>query len=203
MRYRIVVLMLLFVLPVRYPFAAPAPERPYAILDIGPPPKGKTAEEHRKEQIHYLTGSGGLLWKAWGDREVKKLRLFDSVRKSVKGKDIFPWLEKTMQVTPEKGGRRLRLTFRAGTQAEQAVVINTLLRIYFRIYVTEDIQNCESVIRSSEEARPRLAKDIKEAPDVATRKRYQMEWDGSKARDADLRDKIARLKHVAVIKWAK
>lgn len=203
MRYRVVALMLLFVLPVMYPFAAPAPERPYAILDVGPPPKGKKAEEHLKVQIGYLTIPRGMLFRAWCDPEVKKLRLYQQTNKNVKREDFDAWLAKTIRATPEKGGRRLRLTFHAGTQAEQAVFLNSLLRQYIRSIVTEPIEGMETIIRESEEARPRLAKDIKEAPDIATRQRYQKEWDGSKARDAGFRMKIARLKQVSVIKWAK
>jgi hypothetical protein len=34
--------------------AAPVPE-PFAVLDLGPPPKGLTVEEHRKRVVTVLT----------------------------------------------------------------------------------------------------------------------------------------------------
>lgn len=203
MRYRIAGLMLLFVLPVRYPFAAPAPERPYAILEIGQPPKGKTAEEHCKEQIHILTGLGGLLNNAWCDPEVRKLGLFDTARKSAKRKPIFPWLQETMRVTAEKDGRRLRFTFHAGNRAEQVVVINALLRQYIRSIVTEPARNYEKFIHDNEEAAPNVAKLIKEERDVNTRMQYQAQRAASLARGEEFRAELVRFKQVSVIKWAK
>ena len=50
MRYRLVALMLFVVLPVMNVLAAQAPE-PYAILDLGPPPKDETAKQYREKII--------------------------------------------------------------------------------------------------------------------------------------------------------
>lgn len=203
MRYRIVALLFLFVLPVMYPFAAPAPKRPYAILDIGPPPKGKTAEEHRKVQIGYLTIPRGMLFRAWCDPEVKKLGLYQKTNKNVKREDFDSWLGKTIQVTPEKGGRRLRLTCQVGSQAEQAVFLNSLLRQYVRTIVTEPVRNYEKFISDNKEAAPNIAKLINEEKDVKIRKQYQRQRKASLERGEEFRDEIIRLKQVDVIKWAK
>src|SRR5579871_3209995 len=154
MSHRIALLLLLAGLPMMIAqkvVAAPAPEV-CAILDIGPPPKGKSAEEHRKREIGHLPYYYIYLLQ---DSEVKKLPIAASLKKGP------AWLEKQLRVTVEEN-RRLRISFQAGTRAEQVAVLNTLLREYRRLTVTERIPKIEKTIRYSEEGAPRLAKLLKE-----------------------------------------
>lgn len=123
MRYRLAVLMLLMllaVLPMMDVLAAPAPD-PYAILDIGPPPKGKTAVQYLKDHIALQTHLDTLNT-VCSYPEVKKLPTISAL------KDGRPWLAKNLRVTPEKGGRLLRFTFRAGKRNEQVTIVNAFLR---------------------------------------------------------------------------
>lgn len=194
MRYRLAALTLFVVLPVMNVLAAPAPD-PYAILDIGPPPKGQTAEEYCKWHIDSLPNLCG--YHARHDPEMKKL---PSVTQE---KAPWLWLEKNLRVTPESGGRRLRLTFRAGTRTEQVVILNAFLRVYFRMVVAKRIQSREEGIRIMEAGNPRLAKDIKETRNPNSLQRYLQHWENGKVAEADFRAEIARLKQVAVTRWAK
>jgi hypothetical protein len=196
MRYRLPALMLLAVLPLMNVLGAPAPQ-PYAILDIASPPKGKTAEEHCKDLVDRLTNAGGYLWFVGNDPKVGKLSSVAHL------KDLGPWLEKNIRITEEDGGRRLRLTFRAGTRAEQVVIINTLLRYYLRQGVDWRIPGIELALRPIVEGAPRIAKLIKEEQDPVRLARWQKGAEDAIVREADLRDELARLKQVAVIKWAK
>jgi len=178
MRYRLAALMLLAVLPLMGVLAAPVPE-PYAILDVGPPRKGETAEEYREMEIDRLTLLQSMPAQAWLDPEVKKL---PSVARS---KDPWSWLAKNLQVKEEQDGRRLRLTFQAGSRAEKAVILNALLRAYIRLTVTEKIQNHEKCIRNMEKGKPRLAKLLKEERNANNLERWQKGLDDSGRFEAD------------------
>jgi hypothetical protein len=192
MRYRLIVLSLFAILPLMNVLAAPAPPIS-GILDIAPPPKGWSAEKHREMAISNLID--GMSGYVWADPEVRKL-------KSVADrKDDYPWLMKNIRVAPD-GENRLRLTFRAGTDAEQATILNSLLCTYLRLSA-EKRQRLEKSLRDSDEGTPRLLKLIKDERDDNRRKRYQEEWERSKVREADFRSEIARLKQIAVIRWAK
>lgn len=201
MRYHLALSMLLamllvvVMLPVMNVLAAPVPD-PSAILDIGPPPKGKTAKEHRESEIHCLTH--GIVTCAYSDPVVRKL---PSVAPSLR--TSFNWLANNIRARPENGGRRIRLTFRAGTRAEQVAILNTTLRDYIRFVKTERIQIAEEWLIRMKEAEPRLLKLIKEEQNPINLKDYLEEQ--AKAKDTEVysRAQIARLKQVDVIKWAK
>jgi len=105
MHYRLPALMLVAGLPLMPVLAAPVPN-PSAILDIGPPPKGQTAEEYRKEEISHIPH---MLNRVWRDCKVEYL---PSVARE---KDRDLWLKKNLHITPVMGGGYLRFTFRAGT----------------------------------------------------------------------------------------
>lgn len=195
MRYRLAALMLLAVLPLMNVLAAPAPE-PYAILDIGPPPKGETAEQYRDRLIGAQTFHGTLAtW--WSDPEVRKLPSI------ARFKDARPWMAKNLRVTPEEGMRRLRFTFRAGTRAEQVTILNALLRQ--NLAVAEDaikrgddeIRLYEKMIRENEDR----IKTIQDPQEVAKLHK------GICNLRTDLipgcRAEIARWRQRTVIKWAK
>lgn len=206
MRYRLAILMLLLLLamlPMMYLPAAPAPEPAYAILDIGPPRKSVTAEEHCKERIGCFTNShrNGYLGIVGAHTEVVKL---PSVARL---KDVPSWLAQNIRVKEEKGGRRLRFTFRAGTRAEQVTILNTLLRCHIQ-EVTETVKDFEKALRRQEEKADWLAKAIKKARDPEEIAHLQKleerkSWFLQKGGGARLREEITRRKQIAVIKWAK
>ncbi len=196
MRYCFPALLLLAVLPLLNVGAAPAPE-PWAILDIGPPRKGMTAEKYRQQQIDSLTGPDGILVRVWFEPGVKKL---PSVA-PLKDVQVCPWLTKNLRITEEEGGRHLRFTFRAGNRDEQVVILNALLRVYLRSEA-EQVEFHERFLPAMASG-PQLAKLLKEEKNPDNLKRLQKQAEETKARAADIRTEIARLKQVAVIKWAK
>lgn len=195
MRYRLAALMLLAVLPLMNVLAAPAPD-PSGILDIGPPPKGETAEQYRKRMIEAQTGRISLCdWMS--DPEVKKL---PSVARF---KDPRPWLAKNLRIT-EEDDRRLRFTFRDGKRLEQAILINALLRVNLHAYdgtikwSEECIRNYEKSIREFE-VRIKWAENPREAAD------YQKGIEDIRSiRIPELRAAIdSQKKRLTVIKWAR
>jgi len=179
--------------------AAPVPD-PSAILDIGPPPKGMTAAEHCKDVIERMTHPRGYIFFAGGgDSEMSKLpslaRLKDEFR---------PWMVKNIRVTQD-GERRLRVTFRAGTRAEQVVIINALLREYIKGDREQRIKGIEEALRLEEkiatdlEARIESGKEERKSVDE-----YQKQINSLRTnRFPALRAEIARVKQIAIIKWAK
>lgn len=195
MRTRVAFLLLFAVMPVMNVLAAPAPD-PYAILDIGPPPKEETAEEYRKRLIEGQTFHGTLCtW--WTDPEVRKL---PSVARF---KDARPWLVKNLRVTEEEGGRRLRFSFRAGTRAEQVIIINALLRENLS---TQEgaIKSYEEGIRWNEKTILELEKRIKSIRDPKEAAPCQKRINQMRSSEIPhRRAEIARLKLFTVIKWAK
>lgn len=195
MRYRLAALSLFVVLPVMNVLAAPAPD-PSAILDIGPPPKGETAEQYRKRLIEGQTFHGTLCtW--WTDPEVRKL---SSVARF---KDARPWLAKNLRVTEEECGRRLRFTFRAGSRAEQVAIINALLR-YNLAEAEEAIKRDEYWIRKYQKDILELEQRIKSSRRPKEVASLQDGIDNLRSiRIPELQAVIAREKQLTVIKWAK
>jgi hypothetical protein len=198
MRYRLVVLMLFVVLPMMNVLAAPAPEPAHAILDIGPPPKDMTAEEYCRDVIYRLTNPRGFIWYTASDPKVSKL---PSVARL---KDAPSWLVKNIRATPENGGRRLRLTFRAGTRAEQVAIINALLRGYLKQWPEDSIKHLEEALRSDEKCVVDLEERIAsgQQPHMVDRYRKGINDLRSKRIPGTIAE-IHRLKQVTVIKWAK
>lgn len=196
MRYCLAVLMLFATPPVMNVLAAPAPA-PSAILDIGPPPKGQTAEEHRKMQIDNLTYPHGFfVLGAWHDPEVSKLPSVAAL------KDPRYWFSRNLHVKWEGEGNRLRLTFGAGNRTEQVVILNVLLRSYLQTR-KECIKRFEESIRIREEGEPQFAKLLKEERDVNNLRRWLKQAEDAKVQAAEYRAEIARLKQTAAVKWAK
>lgn len=195
MRYRLAALMLLAVLPLMNVLAAPAPE-PYAILDIGPPPKGWSMEKHCKTAIHGQTCHGTLsVVSCYAD--VGKL---PSVAPF---KDARPWLAENLRITEEEGGRRLRLTFRAGTRDEQVTILNALLRANLQARA-EYVKFREEGLRSHENCVLELEKRIESGQQPNMVDTYQKGIDELRSiRIPECRAEITRLKQFAVIKWAK
>jgi hypothetical protein len=196
MRSRLAVLMLFTLLPTMHLPAAPAPD-PSAILDIGPPPKGETAEQYRKRLIGAQTHPFTLCdWMS--DPEVKKLPSVAAM------KDPRPWLAKNLRVTKEDGLRRLRLTFRAGTRAEQVVILNALLRV--NLHAGDGtIKWGEECLRMHEKDIRRLEMLITRNPNPQETAAYQKWIDElSSSRIPELRAAIdSQKKRLTVIKWAK
>lgn len=195
MLYRIAAVMFFALLTVMNLLSAPAPP-PSAILDIGPPPKDETVEQYRKRLIEAQTFHGTLCsW--WKDPHVRKL---PSVARF---EDARPWLAKNLRVTPEKGWRRLRFTFRAGSRAEQVAIINALVR--YNLAVAEHaIKRQEYWIRDAEKNILELEKRILSTRNPHEAVSYQ---DGIKEirtiRIPEHRADIARWKQIRVIKWAR
>lgn len=201
MRYRLAVLMLLLLLvllPMMNVLAAPAPD-PLGILDIGSPPKDKTADQHLKFQIEFKTDRH-ILDTVLSYPEVKKLPSVASL------KEARPWLAKNLRVTPEKGGRLLRLTFRAGKRNEQATIINAFLRASLDWHdiggsslkcAEEGLRACEKSILDLEQ---RIASGQQpHMVDTYLKHINRLRYTTIPERRAE----IARLKQYAVLKWAR
>ncbi|HEY7310776.1 MAG TPA: hypothetical protein VH643_15540 [Gemmataceae bacterium] len=195
MRYRFAFLLLFTMLPVMNVLAAPVPE-PSALLAIGPPPDPRQKEEdYRKNQKEAQTDVvilGTVLY----DPAVKKLPSI------ARRKDAYQWLVENLRVTAERGGRRLRFTFRAGTRAEQVTILNAVLRA--------NLSSHEGPIKCSEEwirVHERNILDLEERikatknPQEAASYRKGIEELRS-VRIPELRAAIARVKEIAVIRWA-
>jgi hypothetical protein len=195
MRYHLAALLLLAVLPLMNVRAAPAPA-PSAILDIGTPPKGKTAEQYRQQQVEAQTFFV-ILSMAWNQPDVRKLPSIASL------KDARPWLAKNLRITEEEGGRRLRLTFRAGTREEQVTILNAVLCANLQTNESA-IQYREECIRSFEAGILELEKRIesRQHPDMVETYRKGID-DLRSIQIPEFRAEIARLKQLAVVKWAK
>lgn len=196
MRYRLVTSMLFAMLPVMHLLAAPAPG-PVAILEIEPPPKGWSLEKHCKTHIGYMNFPHGMMNQVACYPEVRKL---PSVARF---KDARPWLAGNLRIAEEDGGRRLRLTFRAGSREEQVTILNALLRV--------NLRTNERTIKVLEDGLPReeagildLEKRIKSEKDPKWVDRYQKELDDLRSvQIPKRRAEIARLKQITVIQWAK
>ncbi len=134
---------------------------------------------------------------ARNDPEVRKL---PSIRLA---KDPFEWFEQNVRVTPERGGRRLRLTFRAGSRAEQAAILNALLRTY--AYVRNlRLPYHERCLQIDEEICRDLEKRIESEKDPGKIAKYREGiYDVRSNMMPATRAEIARLKEIAVIQWAK
>lgn len=196
MRYRLATLTLLAMLPIMHLMAAPAPD-PSAVLDIGPPRKGWSLEKHCKTEIGHMNFGHGMLNDVWCNPEVRKL---PSVARF---KDARPWLEQNLRITVEDGGRRLRLTFKAGKRSEQVTILNELLRVNLQvkkksIMLDEDYLHwCENCILELEER-------IKSGRFRESVDSYRKEIEELRStRIPACHDEIARLKQFTVIKWAK
>lgn len=199
MRYRLAVLMLLMllvVLPMMNVLAAPAPD-PSAILDIGPPSKEWGLEKHCQNEIDNMSSPDGMLMNVWCNPKVRKL---PSVSRF---KDACPWLAQNIRIRKEDGGRRLRLTFRAGTRAEQVAILNELLRVNLRAQ-ERGIKFQEECLRSHEECIVGLERRIASGQEPESVDSFR---EGIKElrsiRIPAVRAEIARMKQFGVVKWAK
>lgn len=195
MRYRIAALMLFTALPLVNVMAAPAPD-PSAILDIGPPPKGETAEQYRKRMIEAQTGRITLcLWMS--DTELRKLPVIATM------KDPRPWLAKNLRVTEEDGQRRLRFTFRAGKRSEQVAILNALLRVNISCQ-EHGIKSQEYNLHVLEDYIPELEKRIESVQFRDSVDSYRKQIDELRSiRIPKVRAEIARMQQFAVIKRAR
>lgn len=196
MRYSFAILMVFALMPVIHVLAAPAPD-PYAILDIGPPPKGETAEQYRKRMIGAQTGRITLCdWMS--DPEVKKQPSVAAM------KDPRPWLAKNLRISEEDGGRRLRFTFRAGKRSEQVIILNALLRINLHAH-DGTIKWGEECFRIHKKGILELEERIKYARNPQEAATYQEGIEEIRSiRIPELRDAInSQKKRLTVIKWAK
>lgn len=195
MRYCVPLLMLFAVLPVLNLLAAPAPD-PYAILDVGPPPKGEKAEAYRKRLIEGMTVYCTLN-DLWNDPEVRKLPSVAPMN------DARPWLAKNLRVTEEDRGRRIRLMFWAGTRAEQVVILNALLHVLLRGN-EESIKFREEGLRSHEACIVDLEQRIASGQHPESVDRYREAINELRSiRVPEVRAEIARMKQFTVIKRAK
>lgn len=141
MRYRLAALCLFIMLPVLYqPPAVPLPEV-YAVLDIGPPPKGLSAQEHQKREIDRLTSKDGTLSHAWLAPEVHQLNPVAAQE------DARPWPADNVRAVPDERDSRLRLTFQGGDRAERVLILNSLLKTYLKLMRRERIRELEESIR--------------------------------------------------------
>ncbi|MGH7173711.1 MAG: hypothetical protein ACRELG_25800 [Gemmataceae bacterium] len=196
MRYRLAVLTVFAVLPLMNALAAPAPE-PYAILDIGPPPKGMTTEAYSQSVSKALSDPDGVPRDLRAVAEVRKLPAVAAL------KDARPWLAKNIHITTEAGGRLLRVTFRAGSHAAQVTIVNAMLRLYVR-HKKEALQRQERILRKKEALLLDLKKRLSAEKNPNMISSYKKAI--SEMRSIQIparRAEIARLKQIAVTKEAK
>jgi hypothetical protein len=196
-RYRLAVLTLFAVLPLMNVLnATPAPE-PYAVLDIGPPPKGWSIDKHRNWEIEHLAFPHGIVLMVWSDPEIRKLPSIAAL------KDPRYWLSKNLCITWQGEGNRLRLMFRGGSRAEQAAILNSLLRINLRLEA-ERIKFHEEILRKDEACILDLVKRIESGRQPGMVEDYEKGIDNLRSIHIPARRaEIARLKQIAVIRWAK
>lgn len=192
MRYCLPALLLFAVLPLLNVRAAPVPA-PSAVFQLGPPPKGESEEQFRKDQIQGKTSHASLsLW--WMYLKESKLPSITS------RKDPRPWLAKNLRIT-EENGRRLRFTFQAGTREEQVIILNALLRACLYWHETT-IKSTEEIIRMLENQ----ILDLQERSKTNTKEAASYQEDIHELHTKQIpacRAAIARCKQFAVIKWAK
>jgi hypothetical protein len=97
---------------------------------------------------------------------------------------------------------RLRITFRAGNRAEQAAIINSLLRANLR-FEEISIKACEDWIRTFETDIGKSDKRIKSSHDPQQIASLQEGIQHLRTQKIPAcRDEIARRKQFVVIKWA-
>ena len=199
MRYRLAVLMLFAVLPVMNVLAAPAPA-PSAVLDIEPPPKGWSMEKHLESEIGHLTAPYGMPFTVWLDPEIRKL---PSVAAKKDVREARSWLAKNIRVTKEDGGRRLRLTFRAGNRREQIAILNKLVRVYIHEGKKRQ-QFLEKCLRKDEKCVVELEERIKSGQHPRMVDEYKKGIEELRSIHIPARRaEIDRYKKIAVIRWAK
>jgi hypothetical protein len=199
MRYRLAALMLMAVLLLMCAMtlpAAPVPEHVSAVLDIGPPPESMTADEFCKQAIRGMTHPRGGLWDIKNNAVVKKLPSFARLKKE----EVDPWLAKNLRIKEEKGGRHLRLTFWAGTRAEQVTILNALLQAY-TAQMKQTIKPHEEVLQLLEKQASDCARNSKTYS--KERELWQKREAGLKVAMAPIKATIAQLRQIAVVKWAK
>jgi hypothetical protein len=178
--------------------AAPAPD-PLGILDIGQPPKYRTAEQHLKFEIEFNT-SQDILNKVSSDPEVRKLPSVASI------KDARPWLAKNLRVKPQGGGRLLHFTSRDGKRNEQATIINAFLRanLHWHDLGGRSIKRLEDHLRWTEDRILDLEKRIESGQYPNMIDKYREAINSTRYTGIPLiRAEIARLKQYGVVRWAR
>lgn len=195
MRYPVVSLVLLVVLPVINVRAAPVPD-PSAVLALAPPPKRETPEQFYKDQREGQT-SIIMLGRVLSDPEVSKLPLIARMN------DPCSWLARNLQVTAEKGGSPLRFNFRAGSRAEQAAILNALLRA--NLYWQElSIKFGEDIMCKREKDIGELERRIQAAKNPQEVAAHQEGIHNLRTKYIpELQAEIARRKQEVVIRWAR
>lgn len=113
------------------------------------------------------------------------------------------WSARNLRITDGDEGRRLRVTLRSGSRAEQAIIINALLRA--DLQGKEDrIKDLEGCIRSHEESITELEKRIKVGLFRESHDSYRKSINNLRSnRIPSLRTEIARLKQLTVVRWAR
>jgi hypothetical protein len=141
MRYRLAALCLFVMLPVLFETPAASLAEVYAVLDIGPPPKGLSTQQHQKLEIDRLTSQDGTPSHAWLAPEIRHLNPVAA------REDARPWLADHVRVVPDDRESRLRLTFQAGDRAERVLIVNSLLKTYLQLMRRDRIRGLEKRIR--------------------------------------------------------
>jgi hypothetical protein len=198
MRYRIAALLLFAGIPTITVLAAPAPE-PSAILDIGPPEKGEARAQHCKREIRNLDDRWAMMSTVWRDLKGSKLPSI------VARKDPRAWLAQNIRITKEDAeGRRLRLTFVAGNRTEQVAILNSVLQVYLQRHREERILFYVKNIDWDEKCIVELGKRIDSVQDPRMAESYKKGINDLRSiHIPKKRAEVARLKQIAVIKWAK
>jgi hypothetical protein len=196
MRNRMVALVLLVMPPVMSTLAAPVPE-PYAILDRGPLPKSERLQALRDSEIDGMTSPYGVLVNgARRDPEIRKLPAVAAL------KDPREWLAKNLHIAQEHDGDRLRITFRAGTRAEQVAILNAMLRSHMD-RKAQTISRLEEILQRYEQSAKSRLEALQKLPGGMVRESFQAEWEAAAAVTNQVRDEIARLRRIAVARWAR
>jgi hypothetical protein len=198
--------------------AAPIPE-PFAVLDSVPPPKGRSAEEHRRRVVTILTsprtvprtftkedGKGGMIGgvrfeevgpEVLSDPAVRQLKTVANMS----AQEARTWLRNNLKVVSDGEGGRIRMKFSAGARAERVVVLNGLLRAYFRLR-DEELSQTRAKIRVSK-ARAVLFREQLRGASPAARAQIETSLKKEGAETRNWEDAVERLQKAGVRKWAK
>jgi hypothetical protein len=198
---------------------APIPE-PFAVLDLGPPPKGLTADERCKRIVTLLTsrrivpavftkedGKGGASTVV-GVKEVGPEVLSDpAVHKlprlaKMSAEEVQTWLRTNLKVEPDGEVGRIRLKFSAGSRAERVVILNGLLRAYEHLR-DETLTDTKVRIRANKTLVESYCARFGQDDPADNRAEIEKSLKEAETEARDGEQAVERLKQTGVRKWAK
>jgi hypothetical protein len=130
MRSRLAALSLFVVLPAMNVLAAPAPKKArtpkvYALVDIGKALKSVPPERHREVERECFIAEDGWPWILLRNSQAAKLNVV------MAQKDVRAWLNKNLHAEYVGKTDILRIWLADGSPAEQAAIVNAIVRSHF------------------------------------------------------------------------